>query len=116
MMELERATEQLLDALRQTEEYTRYAGLKQSVMADAENRALLKRFLRAQTAVQMSALSGTQASDEDTNAFEALSALVYASDELTDFLLSQMRVQQLVAHTMQRVTQEVGLEIELPEC
>ena len=116
MTDVTQATEQLLEAMRQTDEYRRYAAAKQTVAADAEQSALLRRFLRAQTAVQMAALSGAEAREADVTAFEALSALVYASDELTEFLLAQMSVQQLVAKTMERVTREVGLEIELPEC
>ena len=109
------ATDQLLDALRATEAFTRYAALKQSVMADDVNRRLLERFTRAQTALQMAAIAGSEPRAEDASDYERLSALLYQSEELTDYLLSQMRVQQLVASTMERLTREVGLDIELPE-
>ena len=47
--------------------------------------------------------------------FDAAVIFLPKSKELTDYLLSQMRVQQLVASTMERLTREVGLDIELPE-
>lgn len=109
------ATDQLLHALRQTEEFVRYAALRDSVMADEVNRKLLDRFTRAQSALQMAALAGSDPRDEDAADFERLSSLLYQSEELTDFLLARMRVQRLVASTMERLTREVGLDIELPE-
>ena len=63
----------------------------------------------------MAALAGSDPRDEDAAEFERLSTLLYQSEELTDFLLARMRVQRLVASTMERLTREVGLDIELPE-
>lgn len=108
------ATDQLLQALRGTDAFIRYASLKESVMADEMNRRLLKRFTRAQSALQMAAMAGGEPREEDAGEFEKLSALVYQSEELTEYLLAQMRVQQLVAETMDRLTREVGLDVELP--
>lgn len=110
-----KAADLLLETLRQTDAFKRYQALRESVMADEVNRRLIERFTRAQSALQLCAMSGGEAREEDASEFEKLSALLYQSDELTDYLLSQMRVQQLVAETMDRLTREVGLDVALPE-
>lgn len=113
--EVAQAADALLTALRNTETFQVYEELKRSVMADEVNRRLLDRFMRAQSALQMAAMAGSEPREEDTAEFEKLSALLYQSSEITDFLLAQMRVQQLVAQTMSRITGEAGISIELRE-
>ena len=109
---LRRAADELLSALHQTESWKRYAALRESVMAD-EGTALLRRFAAAQSALQMAALSGGEPREEDTRAFEQLSALLYDSEEASEYLLAQMKVQQLVAQLMEKITREAGLDIPL---
>ena len=113
--ELSQATDALLAAVKESDAYQAYAALKESVMADECHRALLKRYSAAQTALQMAALSGTEAREEDTAAFEQLSSLLYASPECTDYLLAKMRMQQLVADVMQRLTSGAEIDMEIPE-
>lgn len=113
--EVQQAANALLEAIRHTECYRRYAALKESGMADEGNRALLRRFTSAQTALQMAAIAGAEAKEEDTLAFEQLSALLYANPEITDYLLAQMQVQQLAASVMEMISKEVGLDVTLPE-
>ncbi|MDD3333944.1 MAG: YlbF family regulator [Eubacteriales bacterium] len=113
--ELEQATEALLAAIRGTDAYRRYAELKENVMADEGSRALLRRFTSAQTALQVAAIAGAEAKPEDAAAFEQLSALLYANPEAADFLLAQMKVQQLAANVMDQITKEVGIDVPLPE-
>lgn len=113
--EVAQAADALLNALRSTETFQTYENLKNSVMADEVNHRLLERFMRAQSALQMAAMAGSEPREEDTAEFEKLSALLYQSPEVTDFLLAQMRVQQLVAQTMSRITGEVGISIDIRE-
>ena len=113
--EVAQAADALLDALRRTQTFQTYEELKKSVMADEVNRRLLERFMRAQSALQMAAMAGSEPREEDTAEFEKLSALLYQSPEVTDFLLAQMRVQQLVAQTMSRITGEAGISIDIRE-
>ena len=103
---LRRAANELLSALYETESWKRYAALRESVMADEGTAALLRRFAAAQSALQMAALSGGEP-------FEQLSALLYESEEASEYLLAQMKVQQLVAQLMEKITREAGLDIPL---
>ena len=113
--EVARAADDLLEALRATETFQTYDALKKTVMADDVNRRLLDRFMRAQSSLQMAAMAGSDPREEDTAEFEKLSALLYQSPEVTDFLLAQMRVQQLVAQTLSRITGEAGINIDIRE-
>ena len=61
----------------------------------------------------MAALSGSEPREEDTRAFEQLSALLYESEEASEYLLAQMKVQQLVAQLLEKITREAGLDIPL---
>lgn len=113
--EVSRCADALLDALKRTDDFEQYARLKQSVMADEVSRRLLSRFQHAQSALQMAALAGSEPREEDTEAFERLSQLLYQSAEITDYLLAQMRVQQLVAATMERIAGDVGINVDIKE-
>lgn len=108
-----RAADALLDALSETEAFQEYDRLKNAVLSDEVNRRLLERFTRAQTALQMAAVAGSEPREEDTAEFEKLSTLVYDSAEVTDYLLAQMRVQQLTAAAMDRIMTSAGLGIDI---
>ena len=108
-----RAAEELLNALHETDSWKKYDALKQNVMTDEGTAALLRRFAAAQSALQMAALSGAEPREEDAQAFEQLSALLYANDEASDYLLAQMKVQQTVAQVLEKITREAGLDIPL---
>lgn len=110
-----RAADALLNALQETDAFQEYEILKKSVMADEVNRRLLERFMRAQSALQMAAMAGSEPRAEDQTEFEKLSALLYQSPEVTDYLLSQMKVQQLVAQTLGRITEEAGISFDFKE-
>ena len=113
--EVSAAADALLKALKETEAFQTYEQLKTSVMADEVNRRLLDRFMRAQSALQLSAMAGSEPREEDTAEFERLSALLYQSAEVTDFLLAQMKVQQLVAQTLGRITEAAGISFDIKE-
>ena len=49
------ATEQLTEAIRESDEFLQYKALKDSVMVSDTNRALLKEYQRTQTRLQMAA-------------------------------------------------------------
>lgn len=112
---LEEAITQLVEALKATEDYRQYQELRKTVLADEASCALLRRFQSAQTALQLAALAGREPSEEDASTFEGLSGLLYANPDTADYLLSQMRMQQLVAQVMQKLTTAAGLEEILPE-
>ena len=113
--EVAKAADALLEALRNTDTYQAFDALKKSVYADEVNRRLLERFMHAQTALQMAAMAGMEPREEDTAEFEKLSTLLYDNPEITDYLLAQMRMQQLTAQILSRITDEAGISVDIRE-
>lgn len=112
---LEEAIARLADALKETEDHRAYQALRDTVLEDDASAALLRRYQSAQMALQLDALAGKEPSPEDVTAFEGLSTLLYANPTTADYLLAQMRMQQLVADIMKRLTEAAGLELTIPE-
>lgn len=112
--EIERATEQLARAIRESEEYIQYSGLKDAVMGDETNRALLKEYQKAQTTLQIAAMAGKEADEETVQRFSQLSSLLYMNNEVAQYLLAQLRVQKMAADVFGSLADAAGLEFELP--
>ena len=108
------ATEQLTEAIRQSDEYRQYKTLKDDVMANETNRALLKEYQRTQTKLQMAAVAGSEAADGDVERFNKLTSLLYLNPDVAQYLVAQMRLQQLTGEVFQAITGAAELELELP--
>lgn len=104
----------LADAIRAGEEYQTYHALKESVMADETQAALIREYRRLQTVIQMSAMSGQNPPEEDMQRFSALNALLYSKQEVMNYLLAEMRLQQALADIFKIVTDAADVEITLP--
>lgn len=111
---IQSASDQLAAAIRRSEEYLTYKQLKDDVMADATNQALLNEYQRLQTKLQMAAVMGADATEDDVQRFKQLSALLMMNASIAQYLLAQMRVQQMMSEVFQTVTQAAELDIKLP--
>jgi len=111
---IQTATQQLVEAIRRSEEYQQFSALKESVMSVETNRALLKEYQRTQTRLQMAAASGVNADAEDVERFNKLSALLYMNGDMAQYLMAQMRMQQLAGEVFQQVVKAAELDLELP--
>ena len=83
-------------------------------MAEEANRALLKEYQRTQTRLQMAAVAGREAAEEDVQRFNRLTPLLYMNGDVAQYLVAQMRLQQLTGEVFQRVTAAAELELEMP--
>ena len=108
------ATEQLTLAIRDSEEYCQYRALKETVMDSDTNKALLTEYQRTQTRLQMAAVSGHEADEDDVQRFQQLSALLYMNSDVAQYLVSHLRVRQLAGEVFQRVAAAAELELDLP--
>ena len=112
--EMENATAALAAALRESEECQSYLALKDQVMSDDTNKALLKEYQRAQTSLQMAAMAGKEPDDEAVQKFSRLSGLLYMNPEISQYLLAQIRVQKLVGEVFQTLAKAAEMDMELP--
>jgi len=104
----------LAEEIRQSEEYRTYHGLKETVMADETQAALIKEYRKMQIGIQMNLMAGQQNDPEEMQRFSALTALLYAKPEVSQFLLAEIRLQQTMADLMKIITEATGLDIQLP--
>ena len=111
---VEQATRALANAISQSDEYLAYAALKDAVMSNATNKALLHEYQKLQTMLQMAAMAGKETSEEDVQRFTQLSSLLYMNTEVSQYLLAQMRLQRMVGETLQTITKAAGIDLELP--
>ena len=108
------ATEQLAAAIRDSEEYRQYKAIKDTVMEQEANRALLKEYQRTQTRLQMAAAGGAKADDDDIERFNKLSSLLYMNGDVAQYLMAQMRMLKLTGEVFQQVSKAAELDFELP--
>ena len=104
----------LAQEIRDSEEYRTYHGLKESVMAEETTAALIREYRRLQLTIQMSAMSGNSASQEDMQRFSGISTLLFSKPEVSQFLLSEMRLQQALADIFRILTEAADVDMAVP--
>lgn len=111
---LENATQKLAVAIQDSEEHQSYQALKEIVMSDETNRALLKEYQKAQHSLQMAAMAGKEADEETVQRFSQLSSLLYMNNDVAQYLLAQLRLQKLTGEVFQQLGKASGLDMDLP--
>ena len=111
---VEQTTRQLIDAIQDTDEYIAYRAMKEAVMSNDTNRVLLLEYQKAQTELQVAAITGKDADEDTVQRFSRLSGFLSMNDEVARYLLAQLRVQKLAGEICRRVMDASGLELQLP--
>ena len=104
----------LAQDIRNSEEYRTYHELKDSVMGDETTAALIREYRKLQMTLQMSAVSGQAADTEDMQRFSGISTLLFSKQEVSNFLLAEMRLQQAMADIFKIVTEAADLDLNIP--
>lgn len=112
-MQVMEAAALLSEAIRQSPEYKEFAEFKAQVDADAPIKALVTEYKRLQNRTQMALLSGGQQSPEDMQRFQQLGSLLFADNRTSTYLLSEMRLQKLMADVFEKLTAAANMEIPL---
>ncbi len=100
--------------IRESEEYQTYARLKESVFSDDTNKTLLSEYKKMQTRLQMAAMAQAPGQEEEMQRFSQLTALLFANQEVSAYLLAEMRLQQAVGDIFKILTDASGLDFQLP--
>ena len=108
------STYRLAQDIRDSEEYRTYHDLKESVMADETTAALIKEYRKLQVTIQMAVMSGQQADSEDMQRFSGISTLLFSKEEVSQFLMSEMRLQQALADIFRIVTEAADVDMSIP--
>ena len=64
---------------------------------------------------QLCAVSGQQMNNDDLQRLNQMAPLLYADPRTSGYLLSQLRLQQMIAEVMQLITQAADLPMDLPQ-
>ena len=107
-------TYRLAQEIRDSEEYRTYHELKDSVMEEETTAALIREYRKLQVTIQMSAMSGQPASDDDVQRFSGISTLLFSKPEVSRFLLAEMRLQQTLADIFKIVTEAADVDMSIP--
>ena len=108
------STYRLAQDIRDSEEYKTYHELKETVMADETTAALVREYRKLQMSIQMSAMSGQAADEEEMRRFSGISTLLFSKPEVSRFLLSEMQLQQALADIFKIVTEAADLDMAVP--
>ena len=108
------STYRLAQDIRDSDEYKTYHELKETVMADETTAALVREYRKLQMSIQMSAMSGKTANEEDIQRFSGISTLLFSKPEVSRFLLSEMQLQQALADIFKIVTEAADLDMPVP--
>ena len=108
------STYKLAQDIRDSEEYKTYHELKESVMSDETTAALIKEYRKLQLTLQMAAAGGQTANAEDMQRFSGISTLLFSKTEVSNFLLSEIRLQQALADIFKIVTEAADIDISIP--
>ena len=100
--------------IRDSEEYRTYHELKESVMSDETTAALIREYRKLQITLQMAAVSGQSPDAEDMQRFSGISALLFSKQEVSGFLLAEMRLQQAMADIFKIVTEAADVDLPIP--
>ena len=108
------STYKLAQDIRDSEEYRTYHELKESVTADETTAALIAEYRKLQITLQMSAVSGQSADAEEMQRFSGISTLLFSKQEVSQFLMAEMRLQQAMADIFKIVTEAADVEMSIP--
>lgn len=111
---MQEATKKLCEALQRTSEYQDYIRCKAEIDQDSGIQALVKEYKRLQMSVQMRMLAGQGMEDEESRRFQQLSALLFADQRTSGYLLSEMRLQQMMAGIFEQITRAAGMDMPVP--
>jgi len=104
----------LARAIRESQEYKTYHQLKDSVMADETQAALIREYRKLQVSLQMAAMSGQSPNNEDMQRFSGINTLLFSKPEVRDFLLAEMQLQRALADILKIVTDAADIDMGIP--
>ena len=79
-----------------------------------DSAALIREYRKLQMTIQMSAMSGNAANEEDMQRFSGISSLLFSKPEVSQFLLSEMRLQQALADIFRILTEAADVDMAVP--
>lgn len=108
------STYSLAREIRESEEYKTYHALKDEVMGDETTAALIREYRKLQVELQIASMNGSRPDPESMQRFSGISTLLFSKQEVSQFLLAEMRLQQMLGDIFKIVTEAADIEIAVP--
>ncbi len=105
----------LARAIRESQEYKTYHQLKELVMADETQAALIREYKKLQLSLSMAAMSGQSPNTEDMQRFSGINALLFSKTEVKEYLLAEMQMQKTLSDILKIVTDAADIDMGIPE-
>lgn len=101
----------LARAIRECDECRAYRQMKEEIEGDETSRALMKEYKKLQMQLQLAAMTGAETSDSDAQRFQQIGGLLFTNPQTSQFLLSEMRLQQMMADVYKMLSDAAGLDM-----
>ena len=108
------AAHALARAIRESEEYQLYHSLKEKVMENETNAALIREYRKLQLRLQMAAAAGQTPDAEDMQRFQGINTVLFAQSEVSQYLLAEMRLYQAMADIFRIISDAAEIDMSVP--
>ena len=97
--------------IRESEVCMNYRQMKEEIDADETNKALINEYKKLQMQLQMAAVAGADTHDSEVQRFQQIGGLLMANPKTMQFLLAEMRLQQMMADVYKILNEAAGLDM-----
>ena len=104
----------LANDIRASQEYQTYHALKEEVMGNDTNAALIREYKKLQVTLSMASMTGQQPDETDMQRFQGITQVLFTQPQVQQFLLAEMQLQQAVSDIFRIVSQAADLDMDLP--
>ncbi len=104
----------LADEIRASEEYKKFAALKETVMEDETTAALIREGRKLSAELQMAAVEGRSPVSESMQRYQGIMTVLMAGEETREYLMAEMTMTQIMADLTQIIVNATGVEFALP--
>ena len=97
--------------IRESEVCMNYRQMKEEIDAAETNKALINEYKKLQMQLQMAAVAGADTPDSEVQRFQQIGGLLMANPKTMQFLLAEMRLQQMMADVYKILNEAAGLDM-----
>lgn len=101
----------LARSIRESDVCADYRQMKEELDQDATMSALVKEYKKLQMQLQMAAVAGADTADSEVQRFQQIGGLLMSNPTTMQFLLSEMRLQQMMADVYKILNEAAGLDM-----
>lgn len=98
--------------LKRTDEYMEYARLRDSVMENETNKALINEYKKLQFQLQVSMAGGAQPNADDMERFQKLTSVLQLSPDTSAFILAEIRLQAMLADIYKIIGEAADIDMD----